>query len=194
MRRKGALASLLSRVRSRRTRRAGRHADDRQGTRLSGRDAGRRHFRRRRSRTRRLPCGRAHVSAADAGGRTRRERRAPGEAVIQTLYPEHYSIQLACRQDYPASSRRRSRSAAACGIRRWSRWSMALCAGRSFADAMQVAAEVVRRLEARASGKLLDPRTRARTTGEAPWRAPGSVLSERDAPRGDASGPPRAAG
>jgi primosomal protein N' (replication factor Y) (superfamily II helicase) len=26
----------------------------------------------------------------------------PGEAIIQTLYPEHYSIQLACRQDYPA--------------------------------------------------------------------------------------------
>jgi primosomal protein N' (replication factor Y) len=25
-----------------------------------------------------------------------------GEAVVQTLYPEHYSIQLACRQDYPA--------------------------------------------------------------------------------------------
>jgi primosomal protein N' (replication factor Y) (superfamily II helicase) len=26
----------------------------------------------------------------------------PGEAIIQTLYPEHYSIRLACRQDYPA--------------------------------------------------------------------------------------------
>jgi len=26
----------------------------------------------------------------------------PGEAVVQTLYPEHYSVQLACRQDYPA--------------------------------------------------------------------------------------------
>jgi len=26
----------------------------------------------------------------------------PGEAVIQTLYPDHYSIQLACRQDYRA--------------------------------------------------------------------------------------------
>jgi primosomal protein N' (replication factor Y) len=26
----------------------------------------------------------------------------PGEAIIQTLYPEHYSIQFACRQDYPA--------------------------------------------------------------------------------------------
>jgi primosomal protein N' (replication factor Y) len=25
-----------------------------------------------------------------------------GEAIIQTLFPEHYSIQLACRQDYPA--------------------------------------------------------------------------------------------
>ncbi len=27
---------------------------------------------------------------------------APGEAIIQTLYPDHYSIQLACRQDYRA--------------------------------------------------------------------------------------------
>jgi len=26
----------------------------------------------------------------------------PGEAVVQTLYPDHYSIQLACRQDYAA--------------------------------------------------------------------------------------------
>jgi primosomal protein N' (replication factor Y) len=26
----------------------------------------------------------------------------PGEAIVQTLYPEHYSIQLACRQDFPA--------------------------------------------------------------------------------------------
>ncbi len=26
----------------------------------------------------------------------------PGEAIVQTIYPDHYSIQLACRQDYPA--------------------------------------------------------------------------------------------
>jgi primosomal protein N' (replication factor Y) len=26
----------------------------------------------------------------------------PGAAIVQTLYPDHYSIQLACRQDYPA--------------------------------------------------------------------------------------------
>ena len=27
---------------------------------------------------------------------------SPGEAIIQTVYPDHYSIQLACRQDYAA--------------------------------------------------------------------------------------------
>ncbi|PYR37594.1 MAG: primosomal protein N' [Acidobacteria bacterium] len=26
----------------------------------------------------------------------------PGEAIVQTLYPNHYSIKLACQQDYPA--------------------------------------------------------------------------------------------
>ena len=32
----------------------------------------------------------------------------PGEAIVQTLYPDHYSIQLACRQDYPAFLRARA--------------------------------------------------------------------------------------
>jgi primosomal protein N' (replication factor Y) len=26
----------------------------------------------------------------------------PGQAIVQTIYPDHYSIQLACHQDYPA--------------------------------------------------------------------------------------------
>ena len=34
-------------------------------------------------------------------GRAGRGDRA-GAAIVQTLYPDHYSIQLACRQDYPA--------------------------------------------------------------------------------------------
>jgi primosomal protein N' (replication factor Y) len=32
-------------------------------------------------------------------GRAGRGER-PGEAIVQTLYPDHYSVQLACRQDY----------------------------------------------------------------------------------------------
>jgi primosomal protein N' (replication factor Y) len=34
-------------------------------------------------------------------GRAGRGEQA-GEAIVQTIYPDHYSIQLACRQDYPA--------------------------------------------------------------------------------------------
>jgi primosomal protein N' (replication factor Y) (superfamily II helicase) len=34
-------------------------------------------------------------------GRAGRGEQA-GEAIVQTIYPEHYSIQLACQQDYPA--------------------------------------------------------------------------------------------
>src|SRR5262249_47163991 len=26
----------------------------------------------------------------------------PGQAIVQSLYPDHYSIQMACRQDYPS--------------------------------------------------------------------------------------------
>jgi primosomal protein N' (replication factor Y) len=34
-------------------------------------------------------------------GRAGRGERT-GEAIVQTLYPEHYSVRLACRQDFPA--------------------------------------------------------------------------------------------
>jgi primosomal protein N' (replication factor Y) len=51
-------------------------------------------------------------------GRAGRGERT-GEAIVQTLYPDHYSIQLACRQDYRAFLSARSHIAAECGIRRW---------------------------------------------------------------------------
>ena len=44
-----------------------------------------------------------------------------GEAIVQTLYPDHYSIRHACRQDYRGLLRRRAdTSAGRCDIRR--RW------------------------------------------------------------------------
>ena len=79
-------------------------------------------------------------------GRAGRGERA-GEAIIQTLYPEHYSIQLACRQDYPAFFEREM------AYRRGMRYPPLLALincvvrGRSFEEAMQTAAEIVGRLE-----------------------------------------------
>jgi primosomal protein N' (replication factor Y) len=87
-------------------------------------------------------------------GRAGRGERT-GEAIVQTLYPEHYSIQLACRQDYPAFFEREV------VYRRGMRYPPFLALingvvrGRTFDDAMQQAREIVRRLEpATASGRF----------------------------------------
>jgi primosomal protein N' (replication factor Y) len=79
-------------------------------------------------------------------GRAGRGERA-GEAIVQTLYPGHYSIQLACRQDYPAFFEREV------VYRRGMRYPPffalvnGVVRGRTFEDAMQLAREIVRRLE-----------------------------------------------
>jgi primosomal protein N' (replication factor Y) len=79
-------------------------------------------------------------------GRAGRGDRA-GEAIVQTLYPRHYSIQLACRQDYPAFYERELH------FRRSMRYppSVALIngvvRGRTFSAAMDDAASVVERLQ-----------------------------------------------
>jgi primosomal protein N' (replication factor Y) len=79
-------------------------------------------------------------------GRAGRGERA-GEAVVQTLYPEHYSIQLACRQDYQAFFEKELI------YRRSMRYPPAVALinvvirGRTFAHAMDAAAGLVRGLE-----------------------------------------------
>ena len=94
-------------------------------------------------------------------GRAGRGEQA-GEAIVQTLYPEHYSIQLACRQDYPAFFEREL------AYRRGMRYppSVAMiCAvirGRTFEEAMRTATDIVRRLEPSAR------RTRFLVLGPAP--------------------------
>lgn len=87
----------------------------------------------------------------------------PGEAIIQTLYPGHYSIQLACRQDYPTFYERELH------FRRSMRYpplvSMisAIVRSRSFSDAMDDAATIVRSLR-----KIGGSRDGFRVLGPAP--------------------------
>ena len=85
-------------------------------------------------------------------GRAGRGERA-GEALIQTLYPEHYSIQLACRQDYPAFFQRELT------YRKGMRYPPAVALinavirGRTFDHAMETATAITSRLApATASG------------------------------------------
>jgi primosomal protein N' (replication factor Y) len=78
-------------------------------------------------------------------GRAGRGDRA-GEAIVQTLYPEHYSIQVARRQDYRAFFAREM------AFRRSMRYPPAVALvntvvrGRTFAEAMQAAATLAREL------------------------------------------------
>jgi primosomal protein N' (replication factor Y) len=79
-------------------------------------------------------------------GRAGRGERT-GEAIVQTLYPDHYSIQLACRQDYRAFFEREL------AYRRGMRYPPMVALintsvrGRTFDEAMQTATEIVRRIE-----------------------------------------------
>src|SRR5207244_10174480 len=79
-------------------------------------------------------------------GRAGRGERT-GEAIVQTMYPEHYSIQLACRQDYAAVFAREVI------YRRGMRYPPffalinGVVRGGTVEDAMQHAREIVRRLE-----------------------------------------------
>jgi primosomal protein N' (replication factor Y) len=79
-------------------------------------------------------------------GRAGRGER-PGEAIVQTLYPEHYSIQLACGQEYTAFFDREV------VYRRTMRYPPfyslvnGIVRGRTFEDAMQLARDITRRLE-----------------------------------------------
>jgi primosomal protein N' (replication factor Y) len=79
-------------------------------------------------------------------GRAGRGERA-GEAIVQTLFPGHYSIQVACRQDYPAFFAREL------AYRRTMRYPPvvalvnAVVRGRTFGDAMHAATTLVRDLE-----------------------------------------------
>ncbi|MBN4048208.1 primosomal protein N' [bacterium AH-315-O15] len=79
-------------------------------------------------------------------GRAGRGEQA-GEAIVQTLYPEHYSIQLACRQDYPAFFERELVYRRAMRYPPGVAMICAVIRGRTFEEAMRTATDIVRRLE-----------------------------------------------
>jgi primosomal protein N' (replication factor Y) len=85
-------------------------------------------------------------------GRAGRGEQA-GEAIVQTLYPDHYSIQLACRQDFAAFYQRELH------FRRAMRYPPVVALintvvrSRTFAGAMDDAADLVEKLR-RADGTL----------------------------------------
>jgi primosomal protein N' (replication factor Y) len=80
-----------------------------------------------------------------------------GEAIVQTLHPDHYSIRLATRQDYSDFYREELR------YRQAMRYPPAVALinvvvrGPSFADAMNSAADLVARLEPRHAFAVLGP-------------------------------------
>jgi primosomal protein N' (replication factor Y) (superfamily II helicase) len=78
----------------------------------------------------------------------------PGEAIIQTLYPDHYSIQLACKQDYRAFYERELQ------FRRAMRYPPAvslintIVRSRTFAGAMDDAAGVAQKVRQMGEGEV----------------------------------------
>jgi len=70
-----------------------------------------------------------------------------GVALVQTLYPGHYSIQLACRQDYPAFFEHELKYRKAMRYPPLVAMINIVIRGRSFEQAMSDAIEMTRRLE-----------------------------------------------
>ncbi len=77
----------------------------------------------------------------------------PGEAIVQTLYPDHYSIQLACRQDYPAFYERELRFRTSLLYPPIVSLVNTIVRGRTFKAALDDAAAIVARLRAVNEGR-----------------------------------------
>jgi primosomal protein N' (replication factor Y) len=78
----------------------------------------------------------------------------PGEAIVQTLYPDHYSIQLACRQDYRAFYEKEIAFRQAMRYPPLVSLVNAVVRARTFAGAMDDAADVVQKVRERDGGAV----------------------------------------
>jgi primosomal protein N' (replication factor Y) len=78
-------------------------------------------------------------------GRAGRGER-PGEAIVQTIHPTHYSVQLACRQDYAAFYERELQFRRAMRYPPLVSLVNVIVRARTFAGAIEDAADIVQRL------------------------------------------------
>ncbi len=78
----------------------------------------------------------------------------PGEAIIQTLYPHHYSIQFACRQDFPAFYEREMKFRREMGYPPLVSLVNTVVRARTFAGAMDDAADIVQKVRQADRGGL----------------------------------------
>ena len=82
----------------------------------------------------------------------------PGEAIVQTLYPGHYSIQFACRQDFPAFYERELQFRRAMRYPPMMSLVNAVVRSRTFAGAMDDASGIVERVRTADRGlRILGP-------------------------------------
>ena len=109
----------------------------------------------------------------------------PGEAIVQTLYPDHYSIQLACRQDYPAFYERELQFRRAMRYPPLVALINTVVRARTFAGAMDDAADIAQKLresDVERVGLTCSVRRRRRST--APGRVSRPAPRQRDATAG----------
>ena len=87
-------------------------------------------------------------------GRAGRGAQA-GEAIVQTLYPEHYSVQMAVRQDYPVFFAKEVEFRRAMEYPPFFAMINVIARGRSLEEAMELAGDVARRVRAQAPERVI---------------------------------------
>ena len=100
---------------------------------------------------------REDLSIADAGCRTRGPGEAAGEAIVQTLYPDHYSVRAAARQDYQSFFDREMEFRRAMHYPPDTALINVVVKGRTLEAAMADATDLVSRVRAASAGRVLGP-------------------------------------
>jgi primosomal protein N' (replication factor Y) len=94
-----------------------------------------------------------------------------GEAIVQTLYPDHYSVRAAARQDYQAFFTREMEFRTAMHYPPDTALINVVVKSRSLESAMEDAADLVRRVRTAATGRVIGPAPAALARVRGEYRA-----------------------